>query len=76
MHYKKAAFLFVNSEDNLLVAESDFSHDLLSLLQCLRLIGESVSVEMALTMEMACFRLQSPERAAEQILKDLIANDT
>uniref|UniRef100_A0A670YTG5 Nucleoporin 160 n=1 Tax=Pseudonaja textilis TaxID=8673 RepID=A0A670YTG5_PSETE len=48
----------------------------LDLLQCLRLIGESVSVEMALTMEMACFRLQSPERAAEQILKDLIANDT
>uniref|UniRef100_A0A670YW07 Nucleoporin 160 n=1 Tax=Pseudonaja textilis TaxID=8673 RepID=A0A670YW07_PSETE len=58
------------------VEKSDFSHDLLSLLQCLRLIGESVSVEMALTMEMACFRLQSPERAAEQILKDLIANDT
>ncbi|KAL7991905.1 hypothetical protein Chor_016161 [Crotalus horridus] len=66
----------INEVESAGLDESDFSHDLLSLLQCLRLIGESVSVEMALTMEMACFRLQSPERAAEQILKDLIANDT
>ncbi|XP_077176981.1 nuclear pore complex protein Nup160 [Paroedura picta] len=56
--------------------ESEFSHDLVSLIQCLRLIGESVSVEMALTMEMDCCRLQPPERAAEQILRDLIASDT
>uniref|UniRef100_A0A670JE48 Nucleoporin 160 n=1 Tax=Podarcis muralis TaxID=64176 RepID=A0A670JE48_PODMU len=56
--------------------ESEFSHDLVSLVQCLRLIGESISVEMALTMEMACCRSQPPERAAGQILHDLIANDT
>uniref|UniRef100_A0A8D0BX25 Nucleoporin 160 n=1 Tax=Salvator merianae TaxID=96440 RepID=A0A8D0BX25_SALMN len=56
--------------------EPELAHDLVSLVQCLRLIGESVSVEMALTMEMACCQLQPPERAAEQILKDLIANDS
>uniref|UniRef100_G1KIX0 Nucleoporin 160 n=1 Tax=Anolis carolinensis TaxID=28377 RepID=G1KIX0_ANOCA len=58
------------------VEKSEFTHDLVSLVQCLRLIGESVTVEMTLKMEMACFCRQSPERAAEQILKDLIANDT
>ncbi|XP_066487596.1 nuclear pore complex protein Nup160 [Tiliqua scincoides] len=66
----------INEVESTALEESEFSHDLVSLVQCLRLIGESVSVEMALTMEMACCHLQSPERAAEQILKDLIANDT
>ncbi|KAJ6665587.1 hypothetical protein lerEdw1_003430 [Lerista edwardsae] len=66
----------ISFDRNAFVAESEFSHDLVSLVQCLRLIGESVSMEMALTMEMACCHLQSPERAAEQILRDLIANDT
>ncbi|XP_053141230.1 nuclear pore complex protein Nup160 [Hemicordylus capensis] len=56
--------------------ESEFSHDLVSLVQCLRLIGESVSVEMALTMEMTCCRLQPPEKTAEEILQNLIAHDT
>uniref|UniRef100_A0A8D0GAA3 Nucleoporin 160 n=1 Tax=Sphenodon punctatus TaxID=8508 RepID=A0A8D0GAA3_SPHPU len=55
--------------------ESEMSHDLVSLVQCLRLIGELVSVDMALVMEVACCSLQPPEKAAEQILEDLIAND-
>ncbi|XP_053256350.1 nuclear pore complex protein Nup160 isoform X1 [Podarcis raffonei] len=66
----------VNEVESTGLDESEFSHDLVSLVQCLRLIGESISVEMALTMEMACCRSQPPERAAGQILHDLIANDT
>nr|XP_060628620.1 nuclear pore complex protein Nup160 [Anolis sagrei ordinatus] len=66
----------INEVESSGLDESEFTHDLVSLVQCLRLIGESVSVEMTLKMEMACFCRQSPERAAEQILKDLIANDT
>lgn len=52
------------------------SRDVVCLVQCLRLIGESISMEIAFIMEMACSRLQPPEKAAEQILGDLIANDT
>ncbi|XP_062972887.1 nuclear pore complex protein Nup160 [Elgaria multicarinata webbii] len=66
----------MNEVESASLDESEFSHDLVSLVQCLRLIGDSVSKDMALTMEMACCRRQPPEKAAEQILTDLIANDT
>ncbi|XP_020647772.3 nuclear pore complex protein Nup160 isoform X1 [Pogona vitticeps] len=74
--YLLPAELLMNEFESAGLDESEFSHDLVSLVQCLRLIGKSVNAEMAYTMEMACCRLKSPERAAEQILRDLIANDT
>lgn len=58
------------------IPDLEVSRDVVCLVQCLRLIGESISMEMALVMEMACSRLQPPEKAAEQILEDLIASDT
>ncbi|NXH18801.1 NU160 protein, partial [Bucco capensis] len=67
----------VLSEDNAATLDDlEMSRDVVCLVQCLRLIGESVSMDMAFHMEMACSCLQSPEKAAEQILEDLLANDT
>ncbi|XP_075784987.1 nuclear pore complex protein Nup160 [Pelodiscus sinensis] len=63
-------------EDSTISDDLEMSRDVVCLVQCLRLIGESISTEMAFAMEMACSRLQPPEKAAEQILEDLIANDT
>uniref|UniRef100_A0A8C9EK46 Nucleoporin 160 n=1 Tax=Pavo cristatus TaxID=9049 RepID=A0A8C9EK46_PAVCR len=68
--------LYLLSNEHLLTEEDAMSRDVVCLVQCLRLIGESVSMEGAFMMEMACSRLQPPEKAAEQILEDLIANDT
>lgn len=66
----------VNIQLDSFIADLEMSRDVVCLVQCLRLIGESISMEMAFIMEMACSRLQPPEKAAEQILEDLIANDT
>uniref|UniRef100_A0A8B9EMR6 Nucleoporin 160 n=1 Tax=Anser cygnoides TaxID=8845 RepID=A0A8B9EMR6_ANSCY len=63
-------------DDAAILDDLEMSRDVVCLVQCLRLIGESISMEMAFIMEMACSRLQPPEKAAEQILEDLIANDT
>lgn len=53
----------------------DVARDVICLIKCLRLIGESVTMDMSVMMEMSCFNLQSPEKAAEQILEDLITID-
>ncbi|RLV97195.1 hypothetical protein DV515_00011926 [Chloebia gouldiae] len=66
----------LTEDDAAIFEDLEMSRDVVCLVQCLRLIGESISMEMAFIMEMACFRLQPPEKAAEQILEDLIANDT
>ncbi|KAF7241803.1 hypothetical protein EYD10_11623 [Varanus komodoensis] len=55
----------MNEVESASLDESEFSHDLLSLVQCLRLIRDSVSVEMALTMEMTCCRRQ------ENLMEDI-----
>lgn len=68
--------LLENTQLDSFIADLEMSRDVVCLVQCLRLIGESISMEMAFIMEMACSRLQPPEKAAEQILEDLIANDT
>uniref|UniRef100_A0A8C0F8H7 Nucleoporin 160 n=1 Tax=Bubo bubo TaxID=30461 RepID=A0A8C0F8H7_BUBBB len=66
----------LTEDDAAIFDDLEMSRDVVCLVQCLRLIGESISMEMAFIMEMACSRLQPPEKAAEQILEDLIANDT
>ncbi|KAF2984812.1 hypothetical protein EK904_009407 [Melospiza melodia maxima] len=66
----------LTEDDAAIFEDLEMSRDVVCLVQCLRLIGESISMEMAFIMEMACSRLQPPEKAAEQILEDLIANDT
>lgn len=52
------------------------ARDVLQLVQSLRLISESVSAEMAYEMEKALEYLQTPERAAERVLEDMLCNDT
>uniref|UniRef100_A0A8C3L405 Nucleoporin 160 n=1 Tax=Chrysolophus pictus TaxID=9089 RepID=A0A8C3L405_CHRPC len=66
----------LTEDDAVIFDDLEMSRDVVCLVQCLRLIGESISMEIAYIMEMACSRLQPPEKAAEQILEDLIANDT
>lgn len=48
--------------------------DVVCSIKCLRLIGESVTMDMSVMMEMSCYNLQSPEKAAEH-LEDLITID-
>ena len=43
--------------------------------QCLRLVSDCVSGDMAYDMELALDHLQSPERAAEKVLDSMLAND-
>ncbi|XP_052552283.1 nuclear pore complex protein Nup160 [Tympanuchus pallidicinctus] len=66
----------LTEDDAVIFDDVEMSRDVVCLVQCLRLIGKSISAEIAFTMEMACSCLQPPEKAAEQILEDLIANDT
>lgn len=56
-------------------SDVDVARDVICLIKCLRLIGESVNLDMSVMMEMSCYNLQSPEKAAEQILEDLITID-
>ena len=48
---------------------------MLQLVQCLRLVSESLQGDMAYDMEKALDHLQSPEKAAEQVLETMLAND-
>ncbi|TKC46099.1 hypothetical protein EI555_005422, partial [Monodon monoceros] len=64
------------TEDETIISDDvDVARDVVCLIKCLRLIGESVTMDMSVMMEMSCYNLQSPEKAAEQILEDLIAID-
>ncbi|EPQ10536.1 Nuclear pore complex protein Nup160 [Myotis brandtii] len=74
--------LYLLPDENLLTEDEttisddvDVARDVICLIKCLRLIGESVTMDMSVMMEMSCFNLQSPEKAAEQILEDLITID-
>ncbi|MGH0170041.1 UNVERIFIED_CONTAM: hypothetical protein FKN15_058434 [Acipenser sinensis] len=58
-----------------LLLDPDAARDILQLVQCLRLIRESVTEEMACVMEKALEHMQSPERAAEQVLECLLSSD-
>uniref|UniRef100_A0AAQ5ZZR4 Nucleoporin 160 n=1 Tax=Amphiprion ocellaris TaxID=80972 RepID=A0AAQ5ZZR4_AMPOC len=52
------------------------SRDVLQLVQCLRLVSDAVSPEMAYEMEKALDYMQSPERAAELVLENMLCNDS
>ncbi|ELW48874.1 Nuclear pore complex protein Nup160 [Tupaia chinensis] len=65
----------LKKEVTLAVENVDVARDVICLIKCLRLIGESVTTDMSVMMEMSCFNVQSPEKAAEQILEDLITID-
>lgn len=56
-------------------ADPDVGRDVLQLVQCLRLVSDAVSPDMAYEMEKALEHLQSPERAAELILDNMLSND-
>ncbi|CAB1313483.1 unnamed protein product [Coregonus sp. 'balchen'] len=53
----------------------EVGRDVLQLVQCLRLVSDAVPGDMAYEMEKALEHLQSPERAAEMVLENLLAND-
>ena len=55
--------------------DPELGKDVLQLVQCLRLVSNAVSVEMAYEMEKALEHLQSPERAADLVLESLLSND-
>lgn len=48
---------------------------MLQLVQCLRLVSDAVSGEMAYEMEKALEHLESPERAAEEVLESMLSSD-
>ncbi|XP_030633341.1 nuclear pore complex protein Nup160 [Chanos chanos] len=67
---------YLFSEEETPIAEDpEVGRDVLQLVQCLRLVSESVPGDMAYEMEKALEHLLSPERAAEQVLDNLLAND-
>uniref|UniRef100_A0A4W6C3P0 Nucleoporin 160 n=1 Tax=Lates calcarifer TaxID=8187 RepID=A0A4W6C3P0_LATCA len=63
---------YLFSEDETLVTEDpEVGRDVLQLVQCLRLVSDAVSGEMAYEMEKALEHLQSPEKAAELVLENI-----
>uniref|UniRef100_A0AAQ5XDD7 Nucleoporin 160 n=1 Tax=Amphiprion ocellaris TaxID=80972 RepID=A0AAQ5XDD7_AMPOC len=68
---------YLFSEEETPVAEDpEVSRDVLQLVQCLRLVSDAVSPEMAYEMEKALDYMQSPERAAELVLENMLCNDS
>uniref|UniRef100_A0A3Q3JNV8 Nucleoporin 160 n=1 Tax=Monopterus albus TaxID=43700 RepID=A0A3Q3JNV8_MONAL len=70
--------LYLSSEEYLLSEEEtpitedpEVGRDVLQLVQCLRLVCDAVSGEMAYEMEEALEHLESPERAAELVLENI-----
>uniref|UniRef100_A0A671XS55 Nucleoporin 160 n=1 Tax=Sparus aurata TaxID=8175 RepID=A0A671XS55_SPAAU len=67
-------YLF-SEEETPLTEDPEVGRDILQLVQCLRLVSDAVSGEMAYEMEKALEHLQSPERAAELVLENMLSND-
>uniref|UniRef100_A0A671XRQ9 Nucleoporin 160 n=1 Tax=Sparus aurata TaxID=8175 RepID=A0A671XRQ9_SPAAU len=63
-------YLF-SEEETPLTEDPEVGRDILQLVQCLRLVSDAVSGEMAYEMEKALEHLQSPERAAELVLENI-----
>lgn len=57
------------------VSEPEQCGDVLQLVQCLRLVSECLQGDMVSVMDRAVEMLMSPEKAAEQVLENLLAND-
>lgn len=56
-------------------SDPDVARDVLQLIRSLRLISDTVSVEMAYEMEKALEYRQPPGRAAELVLENMLCND-
>uniref|UniRef100_A0A8C3ATZ5 Nucleoporin 160 n=1 Tax=Cyclopterus lumpus TaxID=8103 RepID=A0A8C3ATZ5_CYCLU len=67
-------YLF-SEEETPITEEPELGRDVLQLVQCLRLVSDAVSGEMAYEMEKALEHLQSPERAADLVLENMLSND-
>uniref|UniRef100_A0A4W5LG59 Nucleoporin 160 n=1 Tax=Hucho hucho TaxID=62062 RepID=A0A4W5LG59_9TELE len=67
-------YLF-SEEETHVTEDPEVGRDVLQLVQCLRLVSDAVPGDMAYEMEKALEHLQSPERAAEMVLENLLAND-
>uniref|UniRef100_A0A8C4HGK3 Nuclear pore complex protein Nup160 n=1 Tax=Dicentrarchus labrax TaxID=13489 RepID=A0A8C4HGK3_DICLA len=63
-------YLF-SEEETPITEDPEVGRDVLQLVQCLRLVSDAVSGEMAYEMEKALEHLQSPERAAELVLENI-----
>lgn len=57
------------------MSEPEQGGDVLQLVQCLRLVSECLQGDMVCVMDRAVEMLMSPEKAAEQVLENLLAND-
>ncbi|XP_051237157.1 nuclear pore complex protein Nup160 isoform X3 [Dicentrarchus labrax] len=68
-------YLF-SEEETPITEDPEVGRDVLQLVQCLRLVSDAVSGEMAYEMEKALEHLQSPERAAELVLENMLSNDS
>nr|XP_023673218.1 nuclear pore complex protein Nup160 [Paramormyrops kingsleyae] len=67
---------YLSSEDEIPITDDpELGRDVLQLVQCLRMVSMSVLGDMAYMMETTLKHLGSPERAAEQVLESLLAND-
>lgn len=55
--------------------DPELGGDVLQLVRCARLLSDAVSGEMADEMEKALEHVESPERAADVILENLLSND-
>ncbi|XP_017292270.1 nuclear pore complex protein Nup160 [Kryptolebias marmoratus] len=62
-------------EETPVADDPEVARDVLQLVQSLRLISDAVSAEMAYEMEKALEYLQTPERAAELVLENMLCND-
>lgn len=56
-------------------SDAEVGRDVLQLVQCLRLVSNAVTPDLAYEMEKALEQLQSPERAAELVLENMLSND-
>lgn len=59
----------------MVVTDPELGRDVLQLVQCLRMLSMSVLGDSAYMMESTLKHLGSPERAAEKVLENLLAND-
>ncbi|XP_072278003.1 nuclear pore complex protein Nup160 [Pyxicephalus adspersus] len=64
------------TEDESVISDDvDVASDTIFLMHCLRMIGDYISFDLAYLIESACCHQQPPERVAERILEEMIAND-
>ncbi|KAG8431550.1 hypothetical protein GDO86_018318 [Hymenochirus boettgeri] len=73
--YLVPAERLLTEDESIISDDVDAASDAISLVQCLRMIADYISDDLAYLMEMSCYHHQPPERISEQILQDMIAND-